>query len=104
MKRIINRKIYDTETAELLHEWNNGRFGNDFRAKEESLYRTKKGNFFIAGSGGAMTEYAVSCGNNSTSGSSNIYVISKSEAINWLEEHDGDDVLLQYFKDEVEEA
>src|SRR3990172_2422569 len=68
MKKVIDGKIYNTETAELLHEWDNGMYGNDFGRCEEALYRTKKGAYFIAGEGGAMSRYARSCGSNSTCG------------------------------------
>ena len=102
MKQVINGKIYNTETAEKLHEYNNG-MGNDFRAYDEALYLTKKGAFFIAGSGGPMTKYAKSCGN-MTTGSSGIRVISKFDALKWLETHDGDHVLTERFPDEIEEA
>ena len=104
MKKLIDGKIYNTETAELLHEWDNGCYGNDFKSCEESLYKTKKGAYFIAGSGGPMSKYAVSCGSNSTSGSEQIEVLTEAEAIRWLEEHDGSDILTEKFADKIEEA
>lgn len=42
MKRIIDGKKYDTETAACIATWDNGYYGNDFKRCEESLYRTKK--------------------------------------------------------------
>ncbi len=51
MKRIINGLRYDTETATKLADWDNGIYGNDFKACEESLYKTKNGAYFIAGQG-----------------------------------------------------
>ncbi len=101
--RVIDAKIYDTEKAELLHEWTNGSYDRDFRLVEESLYRTAKGAFFVAGSGGPLTEYAVSAGN-SRSGGSGIRVLDRREAIGWLETHDGNEVLLSRFGDDLEEA
>mgnify|MGYP001562421380 FL=1 len=103
MKQVIDGKIYNTETAELLHEWDNGIYGNDFRCCNESLYKTKKGAYFIAGSGGAMSKYAKSYGNN-TGGSEGIEVVTEKEAIRWLEEHDGSDILAEKFADRIEEA
>lgn len=103
MRKVIDRKVYDTETAEMLHEWDNGSYDRDFHLVEESLYRTPKGAFFVAGSGGPMTEYAVRAGSN-TSGSSGIRVLSRDEAIAWLEAHDGTEVLVEHFVDEIEEA
>ncbi len=104
MKRVIDGKIYNTETAELLHEWSNGKFTSDFGHCEESLYKTKKGAYFIAGEGGAMTGYARSCGSNSTYGGSGIRVLSEAEAMTWLEEHEGTEALQEYFGDKIEEA
>ena len=63
MKKVIEGKVYNTETAEELHDWSNHYPCSDFKACSESLYRTKKGAFFIAGSGGPLSSYAVPCGN-----------------------------------------
>ncbi len=96
--------MYNTETAELLHEWDNGKYRSDFGYCEESLYRTKKGAYFIAGEGGAMTKYARSCGSNSVCGGEGIRVLSEAEAVEWLENHDGTEALEQFFSDKIEEA
>ena len=57
MKRIINRKVYDTETSEKLAEYDTPGIGsNDFRYMREALHRTKKGELFLAGEGGALTK------------------------------------------------
>lgn len=104
MKSVINGKIYNTETAELLHAWSNGKFTSDFGYLEESLYRTKKGAYFIAGEGGAMSRYSRSCGSNSTCGGKGIEVVSEQQAMVWLEEHDGTEALEKYFSDKIEEA
>ena len=58
MKKVINGKIYNTETATLIHQWDNGRRG-DFSSCEEDLYRTKKGAFFIHGEGGNLRDRQV---------------------------------------------
>ena len=103
MKEVINGKMYNTETAEAIHEWDNGLYGNDFRSCEKTLYRTKKGNYFVAGEGGPMSCYAVSNGN-TTSGGSGIRPIEKEDVVQWLEEHDGTEAIEQYFANEIEEA
>ena len=90
MKKVIDGKLYNTETAELLHEWDNGCYGNDFNECSESLYRTKKGVFFIAGSGGAMSKYAESCGQNSVCGGEGIEPLTSAAAREWAETHDMD--------------
>ena len=103
MKKVINGKLYNTETAKLLHEWDNGIYGNDFRSCEESLYKTKNGAYFVAGSGGPMSIYAEVHGN-STSGGSNIEVLTESEAITWLEEYGGIEALEEFFADKIIEG
>ena len=55
MKKIINGKKYDTETAKLLATSTRG---NGFDYCREELYRKRTGEFFIFGEGGAYTEYA----------------------------------------------
>ena len=104
MKKVIDGKIYNTETAELLHEWNNDKFTSDFGYCEESLYKTKKGAYFIAGEGGAMSKYARSCGSNNTCGSDGLEVVSEAQAMQWLEEHGGSNILTEKFADKIEEA
>ena len=104
MKKVINGKVYNTETATLIHEWDNGIYGNDFKRCEEGLYRTDKGAYFTAGSGGPMSKYARSCGNNARCGGEGINVLTKEEALEWLESHDGDDAIEEYFSDMIEDA
>lgn len=47
MKRIINGKTYDTDTAELVASGDNGCDVGDCWRRNEELYRTKKGAYFI---------------------------------------------------------
>jgi len=104
MKRVINKKVYDTETAKLIGEDSYG-FPTDFRYWEEELYITKKGNYFIKGEGGALTSYAVSCGGGSSSGSCIIKPLSKEQALNWCQEHEIEvNVIEEHFQDMIEEA
>lgn len=86
MKQIIKGKRYDTETAKLVAEYSNDLDLGDFSNLEESLYQTQSGKWFIAGSGGALTKYATTCGGRSSSGES-ILPIEASEALRWLESH-----------------
>lgn len=57
MNRIINNKRYNTYTARLLGEWNNGYPQDDFEFCKESLYVTKSGNYFLHGEGGGGSKY-----------------------------------------------
>ena len=91
VKKIINGKRYDTSTAKKLGEWDNGRYGSDFDACEEILYRKQTGEYFLYGSGGARSKYAVSTGENWTGGSEAIKPLAIAQAQKWAEEHlDGD--------------
>ena len=87
MKRVINGKVYNTNTAEELHSYWNHRGAGDFQYLSEDLYKTKKGNFFLAGEGGAMTKYSQSCGENSVCGGSGIHPLDPDEALEWAENH-----------------
>lgn len=103
MKQVINRKVYDTETAECLATYDNGLSRSDFRCLSESLYKTKKGAYFLAGEGGPKTRYAEACGN-MTSGSSKIIPLTRDEAIEWCEQYRMTSVLKKEFADALEDA
>lgn len=87
MKKIINGKVYDTEAAERVGSWDNGKSSNDFYRSEESLYRKRTGEFFLYGYGGANTKYAVSCGSNSWTGGKKIIPLDYESAQKWTGEH-----------------
>ena len=103
MKKVIDGKVYNTATAEEIGSDGSGNF-SDFRFWEETLYRTKKGSYFMHGTGGPMSKYAISVGNNSTGGSSEISVLTEEEAFDWASEHLTGDEVCAAFPDRVEEA
>ena len=103
MKKIINRKTYNTETATEIGNYHNGLGRGDFRNIDESLYVTSKGNFFLAGYGGPMTKYAEPCGN-MTGGGSGIEPLSRDEALDWAEQHCDAEIIEKHFEDMIEEA
>ena len=57
MKKMICKKVYDTETAELIKKQTVGQFG-DPAGYEESLYKTADGYYFLYVNGGAESKYA----------------------------------------------
>ncbi len=57
MKKTINRKVYNTETAALIKNKTYSFFG-DPAGYEETLYKTAKGEYFVYGIGGAESKYA----------------------------------------------
>lgn len=87
MKKIINGKKYDTDTATKLGSFDNGYFGSDLDYLEETLYRKKTGEFFLYGEGGARTKYSVRCSSNSYCGGCDITPLSNSKAKAWAEEN-----------------
>ena len=92
MKKIINGKKYDTETAKEVGYWSNGGSWRDFSHVEETLYRKKTGEYFLFGEGGPQTRYAVSTGQNSWTGGEKIIPLTHENARHWAEEHlDGDE-------------
>ncbi len=85
MKKVINGKMYNTETATLVGSWDNGLYDRDFGRCAEDLYKKKTGEFFLCGSGGPMSKYAV-CHGNSTSGDTVIIPMTEKEARAWAEQ------------------
>ncbi|MFW5687222.1 MAG: hypothetical protein ACOCXL_03425 [Halanaerobium sp.] len=57
MKAVIKGKLYDTESAEMIADWNNGELDSDVNKVIEELYLTKKGNYFLYKYGGLMLKY-----------------------------------------------
>jgi len=55
MTRVIGGKVYNTETATLVCDLDCSHYPNDFQYHDTRLYRTKKGAYFIAGTGGPMS-------------------------------------------------
>ena len=56
MKKIIKRKTYNTETAEIVSRKTSGSWG-DPAGYEEILYKTSKNDYFIYGIGGTESKY-----------------------------------------------
>ena len=86
MRAIIEGRMYSTETATELGHYSH-LSPNDFNFIDEGLYRTKKGRYFLAGEGGAMTHYSHSCGDNSWCGGEKIIPVEEWEAREWMETH-----------------
>lgn len=102
MKKIINGKLYSTETAERVGMWNNGYYTNDFNYCSEGLYRKKTGEFFLHGEGHAMSIYASHEGNNSGWGEQ-IIPLTYQEAQKWAEKHLTGDEYEEIFGDVSED-
>lgn len=85
MKKIINGKKYNTQTAEYMggYEANLGQF----EYVSEDLYRKRTGEFFLYGEGGPASKYAEAIDMNSWSGGSEITPLTEVEAKRWAEAH-----------------
>lgn len=102
MKKIINGKLYNTETAKSIGYWSNGSNSRDFNYIEKELFLKKTGEYFLYAYGGANTHYAVSCGTNEWCGNEVIEPLSENEAKKWAEKHLTADEYISIFG-EVEE-
>ena len=87
MRKIINNKVYDTDTATWIGLSDNGHEYNDSAYSGETLYRKRTGEYFLHGEGGPMTSYAVRTGSNNWRGSERITPIPYAAARQWAEEH-----------------
>lgn len=103
--KIIDGLRYNTETATAVAEWDNGLHSGDFKNCDETLFRTKRGNWFTCGSGGPMSRYARATGQNEWSGSSDVIrAIDADDARAWLEGHGFTKAIETYFGDQIEDA
>ena len=106
MKKIINGKLYDTDTAKSLGcDYGSPR---DFSYWCETLYKKRTGEFFLHGEGGPTSRYAVSQSQNTWGSGEKIIPLNYNAAQEWAEKHldadeyqeifgetsEGDDVLI----------
>ncbi len=86
MKKYINGKKYDTETAQEVGCWSNNLGRRDFKWCDETLYRKKTGEFFLHGEGGALSRYSEPGNGNMRGPGSAIRPLTFDEAREWAEE------------------
>lgn len=87
MKKIINGKLYDTETAKEVGLMSHGEGPCDFHYFVERLYKKRTGEYFLHGEGGSMTQYARTIGQNQWSGGEKIMPMDYQAAREWAEKH-----------------
>lgn len=97
MKKIIDGRMYNTETATRVAHYANGYSRGDLDFVSEGLYIKKNGEWFIHGDGGARSKYSVSIGSNSWGGGSAIIPFTEEDAKKWMEDHDFVDEYIKYF-------
>ena len=85
MKKVINGKLYNTDTAVELacHEAN---ATDSLNYITERLYRKRTGEYFIHGEGGARTRYAAATSDGWNRGGEAIFPLTAAEARAWAKE------------------
>ena len=83
MRKIIDKKTYNTDTATKIAEIWHGNSYDDFNFIEEVLYMTPNGRYFLYQSGGPYSKMGAPVGNNGMSGSSDIIDLTRADAIEW---------------------
>lgn len=86
MKKIINGKLYNTDTAKRLGEWVND-ITDNLHWVSETLYQKQRGEFFLHGEGGPGSKYAEPSGQGSWSSGEKIIPLSYEAAQAWAEEY-----------------
>ena len=76
MKKIICKRVYDTETATLVKKYVVGNFG-DPAGYEETLYQTPDGLYFLYVCGGPASPYV----------EEDIQRLAKTKVDAWIEAH-----------------
>lgn len=104
MKRVIDGKIYNTETAECICDLPCHHYPGDFQYHETALYRTRKGAYFLSGTGGPMSLWAQPEGNTGYSGGEGLTVIDQEAAREYAEAADLSPEDMQAAGFELEEA
>lgn len=86
MKKYINNRLYNTDTAKEVAHWSTEWLTtNDFKYCEETLYLKSTGEYFLHGKGGALSAYAEIV-NHASVGSEKIIPLSLEMAMEWAQE------------------
>ena len=102
MRQIIERTVYDTDSAEQIGTYGSIVDKQDFHALAETLYKDPNGGYFLHCQGGAATQYATQT-NNGTRYGEEIQLLTKQEALNWCEKRTIDpDNIIEEFADLIE--
>ena len=96
MKKVINSKVYDTDTARKVGCIDYG-LGDRTFGWSDTLYVQRTGEYFMLGEGGPGSKYSVRTGVNESSGSTKIFPLAYDEACKWAEENlDGDEYIAEF--------
>lgn len=87
MKKVIDGKRYDTDTAKKVGSWESDQDYRGLYHEEETLYRTKSENYFLYCYGGAASQYGKKIGPNEWASGELIRPVNEAFAQKWAEEH-----------------
>ena len=96
MKKIINGKLYDIDTAYYIAD-NQHLHAGDLHHYVEDLYRKENGEFFLACKGNAGSKYCEQSGQNTWSSGKCIVPLTDEETKQWLADNDYIDEYEQFF-------
>lgn len=102
MKKVINGKLYNTETADKICSWSNNYYPNDLHYYIERLYKKKKGEFFLHGEGGAFSKYSIGIWGGGSIAGEKIIPLTLQEAKDWVENYSSIEIYEKLFG-EIEE-
>ena len=105
MKAIINGKRFDTDApgSVKVAKASHGAPG-DFTHVRETLYRTIRGTWFLAGCGGPASKYSRSAGQNCWSGGEKIIPLDPDAALSWLESEGNNEAIEKWFSATIADA
>ena len=86
MQQTIAGKVYDTETAKAMGNWQRG-LSSDKGYISETLYLQKTGEYFLHGEGGSRSRYAQRTAPNTWGYGERIIPMDQEEAHAWAENH-----------------
>lgn len=97
MRKIVNGKIYDTTTAKYMCSVSCNLYGSDFAWHDTSLYRSPKGQWFLAGEGNAYSMWGREGAGGCLPGDG-VRLLSDDQARDILEAEDMDYLIEEYFE------
>lgn len=100
MRKIIDKKVYDTERAEHICTLSCTANGRDFEWHSTSLYRTESGVWFLAGEGNGLSMWSKPALGGGSIPGKGIRIVDEDEVLKILESEDEDWAIEEYFDTE----
>jgi len=106
MKAIIDGTRYDTDKATMLGSYDYGWYpgSGDFSHWRASLYRGSNNTYFLAGEGGAQTQFAEHFPDGMRGGGERIIPLTSGEALEWAERYLDPSIIEHEFCDLIKDA